>query len=163
MSDEKLRIMQMIKDGKITPEEAVELLEALESPRTDVVKKPQETYKIVAKLDDGQCCRDDVGFSPGVEEECECCSDEEPSTGKKPRWLYVQVREEDGKNVNIKIPISLAKFVNKFIPNEARKEMKDQGIDLDLGGLMDELQKHGEMDLVNIDEGDGKTVRIFTK
>jgi len=162
MSDEKLRIMQMIRDGKITPEEGLELLDALNPPESAVVQQHGEIYKIKTRLDDSSP-DEPSEFRPGDDDTSESFEDDQPGTGKKPKWLYIQVNEEDGKNVNIKIPIGLARFVNKFIPSEARKEMKEQGVDLDIGGLMDELQKHGDLDLVNIDEGDGKTVRIFTK
>ncbi|HDS30401.1 MAG TPA: hypothetical protein ENN67_05085, partial [Firmicutes bacterium] len=82
MKDEKLRIMKLIKEGKITPEEGLELLEAL-------------------------------GTQPAIQDEFESCSDsdDETATGKrKARWLFIKVHEKDGnKNVNIKVPITLAK------------------------------------------------------
>jgi len=123
MNEEKIRIMQMVKDGTLSPEEGLDLIESL-----------------------GRHHKGESNHCPHG----------------KAKWLYIQVNEEDGKNVNIKVPLSLVKFAGKFIPNEAKKELKEQGIELDLDGILSSLQDEGEMNLVEINDEDGKTVRIFT-
>lgn len=40
MDEERLRVLQMLKDGKITPEEAVKLIEALESTEESIPDEP---------------------------------------------------------------------------------------------------------------------------
>ncbi len=146
MNEEKLRIMEMIKDGTITPEEGLEIIEALGPSQTALVPKP-----------------DDTALVSGFEDKEEAESGDSSEPKRKARWLYIQVNEEDGKNVNIRIPIGLAKFAGKFIPSEAKKQMAEQGVDLDLHGLLEMLEKEGQQNLVEVNEGDGKTVRIFTK
>jgi len=147
MNSEKLRILQMIKDGALSPEEGLDLIDALDSSATPMISSL--SGKAPQALPQGE---------PSDE------ADDETPPAKKPRWLHIQVHDgEDNKNVNIKIPISLARFAGKFIPNDAKKEMKEQGIDLDLEGLMDMLEKEGRQDLVEVNEGEGKTVRIFTR
>ena len=136
VEDERLKIMELIKEGIITPREGLDLLEALGAADKPVA----EPY-------------DDPGKEPASG----------PSRKKKAKWLYIQVNEEDGKNVNIKVPIGMAKLVGNFIPKQAKKEMSKQGIDLDIPELMKALEECGELDMVNVDEGDGKTVRIFVK
>mgnify|MGYP001096700456 CR=1 FL=1 len=144
MDEEKLRILEMIKDGTVSPQEGLELINALASARTPATTESSQT----------------VSFDPGNGNE----EEGEPKKGGKPRWLYINVDDqESGKKVNIRVPITLAKFAGKFIPKEAKHEMKEQGIDLDLTGLLEQLEKEGQQDLVEVMEGDKKIVRIFTK
>lgn len=149
MSDEKLRVLEMIKDGTISPNEGLDLVEALESSERSLIRAtPDEEH-----LDIPVCCSDDE------------TSDSDSPGGKtrKPRWLFIKVNEGDGKVVNIKIPIGLAKFAGKFIPKEAKAAMAGHGIDLDLNGLMKTLEDCGPMNLVEVNEGDGKVVKIYTE
>jgi len=146
MTDEKLKILEMVKDGTISPEEALDLIQAIESSG-----------------------RSPMSFSSPADDS-DTGSDETPegSEGKpkkKPRYLYIKVDDqESGKKVNIRVPIALAKFAGKFIPKHARHEMHAHGIELDLEGLMDVLEKEGEQNLVEIDDEDGrKVVRIYTQ
>ncbi|HHE73799.1 MAG TPA: hypothetical protein ENL37_01765 [Desulfobacteraceae bacterium] len=155
MSEEKLRIMQMIKDGRLTPEEGLELIEAIDSTNKSVAVKPSESFSIT-----------ESSFQPGVSDDFDDEDDNgdggEKPVGRKPRWLRIKVI--DGKKVvKIKVPIGLAKFAGKFIPNEAKKEMKNQGIDLDLDGLLSEIEKQGAMELVNVEDEGGKIVKIITE
>jgi hypothetical protein len=79
--------------------------------------------------------------------------------GRKLR-VVVQSKEEGGENVNISIPLSLAKLVTKFIPKDKRESMKSSGIDVgEILGHIDELEGLDE-DIVNVDSGDEK-VRIY--
>ncbi|RPI98443.1 MAG: hypothetical protein EHM39_07965, partial [Chloroflexi bacterium] len=41
-SEERMRILQMIQEGKITAEEAVQLLEALEESNSDIKRRPSQ-------------------------------------------------------------------------------------------------------------------------
>jgi len=85
-------------------------------------------------------------------------------SGKKPRWLYIKVQDDEkGKNVNIRIPIALAKFANKFIPKHAHAEMKAQGVELDLNGILKTLEDSGQNNLIEVEDGNKKVVQIFTK
>ncbi len=135
VTDERLRILELIKEGNITPTEGLDLLEALGTTGTTQTYEPPQ---------------------PEAGEERE-------APKRKARWLYIQVDDkESNKKVNIKVPLTLAKFAGKFIPKEAKMEMAKQGIDFDLEGLMEVLQEEGEQDLVNVEDGD-ETVRIFIR
>jgi len=154
MNEEKIRIMQMVKDGTISPEEGLDLIEAL--GRTSIVEPAEPEESISEAVIAGSEPLKKGLFGRHRKGESNHCPH------GKAKWLYIQVNEEDGKNVNIKIPLSLAKFAGKFIPNEAKKELKEQGIELDLDGILSILQEEGEMNLVEVNDEDGKTVRIFT-
>jgi len=161
MNDEKLRIMQMVKDGTISPEEGIDLIEALGASK--MVEK-EDTGEAIMQAEPVDEISSDSNWRPHSIHRHHREHREKRHAGRgKAKWLYIQVNEGDGKNVNIRIPLTLAKFAGKFIPNEAKKELKDKGIELDLDGILNTLQEEGEMNLVEVDEGDDKTVRIFTK
>jgi hypothetical protein len=150
MDKEKLRILEMIKDGTVSPQEGLDLINALAASGTPATPASTQTSP-------------PVSFDPCCHPEEEVMSDESQGCCK-PRWLYINVDDqESGKKVNIRVPITLAKFAGKFIPKEARAEMREKGIDLDLTGILDQLTKEGQQDLVEVMEGDKKIVRIYTK
>lgn len=141
--NEKMRILNMLKDGAITAEEAETLLNALE--------KPTAPAEEAIQMKDNR--------------------------GRKPKKLRITVdaggeeRREKAK-VNVNIPISLIKtlgpIVKKSIPNDARKELDTQGIDLDaILSSIDMLVESGlDEDIVNIDADDengGAKVRIYVE
>ncbi|RIH83840.1 SHOCT-like domain-containing protein [Calidithermus roseus] len=110
--EDKRRIMDMVKEGKISVEEAVRLLEAIEpqaaSPRTPgtvAVAVPPAPPAPLAK---------------GIA-----------------KMLRISVNGE-GIKVNVNVPVSLAKFAASFIPPEAKQAMSAQGIDV--AGILDMLK-----------------------
>ncbi len=134
MNEEILKVLEMVREGKISPEDGEKLLSAMgtEAP----VKK----------------------------------------TGKKNSMLRVRVdvKDPDKKEqarVNVNVPLALAKKavgLMSFIPKEAKKELADQGINLDDINLKEliEMFEDGEIteELVNVDTGDdvqGAKVRVY--
>ncbi|HYH03021.1 MAG TPA: hypothetical protein VEC37_07975, partial [Bacillota bacterium] len=111
MSAEKLKILQMIEEQKITASQGMELLKALEEAEPDA--------------------------KPAV-----------VSPGKK--FLRVRVSTDKAK-VNVNVPLNLVKVASKFavfgmgfIPEEARKELENKGIDLsqlDLAELLNLIEQ----------------------
>lgn len=76
--------------------------------------------------------------------------------------LRIIVNSEDGDNVNISIPLKLAGLVKSLIPKEAKKELNNEGIDLEtivnnLNESMDEIDE----DLVQVESANGDKVRIY--
>lgn len=91
-ADERIKILQMVQEGKISAEEAAELLEALdEGVRTDLVGSAS------------------VPAEGAV-------------VGRKPRWFRVRVTDTDsGKpRVNVRLPLSMVsiglKMGSRFSP-----------------------------------------------
>ena len=134
MNEEILKVLEMVREGKVSPEDGEKLLCAMgaEAP----VKKQ----------------------------------------GKKNSMLRVRVdvKDPDKKEqarVNVNVPLALAKKaigLMNFIPKDAKKELADQGIDLDEINLKElfELFEDGEIseELVNVDAGDdvqGAKVRVY--
>jgi hypothetical protein len=90
MHEERIQILKMLEEGKVTAEEAARLLDALDE-------------------------------TPGVER---------TKTGK---WLRIEVTEPrtNKKKVNLRIPMGLAKIAARFIPAKKKKELLEEGIDID--------------------------------
>lgn len=101
MSEERLKILQMVQEGKINAAEGLELLKALEESE------------------------------PKVE-----CSSKTPSRLAN-RFLRIRVHSAGSTKVNVNLPLSLVRVASKFavfgmnyIPEPARREMDQKGIDL---------------------------------
>jgi hypothetical protein len=132
MSEERLKILQMIQEGKINAEEGLELLKALEEsePKADPLPNP--------------------GFSRLTN-----------------RFLRVRVNGPGVTKVNVNVPLSLIKIASKFagqglkfIPEPARVEMEQKGIDLSTINFEELVQmiEQGLVDgkLVDVDVNDPK-------
>jgi polyhydroxyalkanoate synthesis regulator phasin len=108
--EDKKRIMNMVKEGKITAEEAIRLLEAMESGTPQAAPGPGLAYAVAST----------------------------PSSPKGiARMLRIVV---DGEEVKLKVnlPAALAKFAANFIPPETKQQLSTQGIDL--VGILDMLK-----------------------
>jgi hypothetical protein len=132
MSNEKERIINMLDEGKINAEDAAKLLGALGDNSESGEPKP--------KVSDNPALR-----------------------GKKLR-VNVDIKGEDREkvDVNIALPLALAKvasgIITNVIPKEVNKELEAEGINLgalNLGEIVDALTDTDE-DIINVDiDGDG--------
>jgi polyhydroxyalkanoate synthesis regulator phasin len=98
-TEERIQILKMVQEGKISPDEAAQLLEALEESGD----KNQNSSSESAPLD--------------------------PETlGRKPRWLRVRVTDSTSgrKRVNVRLPISM---VNIGLKMGARFSPELEGLD----------------------------------
>ncbi len=98
--EDKKRIMDMVKEGKITVEEALRLLEAMDLGP----KAPSPGYAYAAAT-----------AAP-------------PSRGIA-KMIRIVVDGQDVK-VKVNLPAALAKFAASFIPPEAKQQLSSQGIDI---------------------------------
>ena len=130
-TEERVKILQMVQDGKITAEEGAQLLEALEgSVRAGT---PPEPYP---------------SSTPTL-----------PSLGRKPQWFRVRVTDAvTGKpRVNVRLPIGMVgiglKMGSRFAP-----EM--EGLDTNELMQMIQSGEIGQIVDVS-DEEDGEHVEVF--
>ncbi len=124
MKNEVLRILKLVEEGKLSSEEAAELIKEVEG----ISQEPEKISK--------------------------------PSQKK---FIFVQIRSEDGDNVDIKLPLSMANLLKATIPGVISKsapQMDVEGITNQISAALEELSST-EGDLVNIMSSDGSTVRIF--
>jgi len=149
MSEERRRILQMLGEGKITADEAEELLDAIEK----------------------QYRTDDVEVSTfGTDAD----SENEKKHSKKPKFLRIIVEPKDGgkgEKVNIRIPmmllragVKLASVVPGGAKDKINDKMKEQGIDIDLNNLdsksLDEIVTGLGSMCIDVDD-DKEKVKIF--
>jgi hypothetical protein len=91
MDEDRMQILKMLEEGKITSDDAAKLLDAMVSDR------PAES-------------------APG---------------GGKRLLIRVTDTRTGKKKVNVKIPIALAKIAAKFIPAKSRRQLAEEGVDVD--------------------------------
>jgi len=147
MASEKSRILNLLRDGAITPEEAERLLDALES-RENPAPEPVEAVVL----------KDTRGRKP-----------------KKLRITVDSNEKCSGKaKVNVSIPISLVRSLGPIalssIPKDARREMEAQGVDIKaiLAQVEELIESGSEEDFVNVDTGNGEgeegsKVRVYVE
>lgn len=143
MSEERIRILQMVADKKVTIEEAERLLTALESAgRPEREDKVETTDKSSAK------------FLHVVVQK------KQGPSGRK-------------EDVNIRIPLALVKAgvkLGRLLPGQAQDKvssaLRDKGIDIDLGHIdtdtLNQLIEALRTMSIDVDTDDEK-VRIFSE
>ncbi|MEW5924259.1 MAG: hypothetical protein AB1746_09750 [Candidatus Zixiibacteriota bacterium] len=146
MSEERMQILKMLAEGKITAEQAEKLLDAIGEKSQDV--------------------------KPEVKEE-KTGNKEQSKSGEKPKCLRIMVTGKHGKgdNVNIRIPLQLIRAgvkMKSLLPFEVREKlstkMKINNVDWDIKNMdeesMNDFFKSLKEMSIDIDEDD-ETVKIF--
>lgn len=139
MNAEKRKVLDMLAAGKITPDEAEQLLNRL-AP------------------DDAE------GNAPGIAAGTD--GSEGKAGAKKLRYLRVFVDKPDRDNVNIRLPLKLVMTgikLSALVPRKAGRQLTEQGIDLShLGKLKGEELNNALADLdIDIETEKGDKVRVF--
>jgi hypothetical protein len=122
----------------------------------------EERMKILKMLEEGKIKADEAARL--LEAVGEGGAGTEAPSGKgRGKTLHVRVFKggSERPNVNVNIPLSLAKWALKFVPADAKARMGDKDIDVDeLGTLLDEGA--GEVITVH-DEDKNERVEIYIK
>lgn len=134
MAESRKKILEMLASKKISVDEASMLLEKLSAAPVE----------------------------PAVE-----CG-ERPEAARNLKYLRVVVDSTDGDKVNIRVPLSLIRTgikLGSLIPKDAAETMSEKGIDLSGLSELDEneLVKLLSELKVDVESGDGETVKIFTE
>ena len=148
MSEDRVRILNMLAEGKITAEEAERLLDALESrtPNTAAAGSVPSAIK----------------------------GDPTPLLNALPKFLHVKVDGEEGEKVDVKVPLALVRSglkLTSLIPPQAMDQINEQmaqsGMSIDFTNFkpedIDELiEALREME-VNVDGKNGEKVRVYAE
>ena len=135
-SEEKIQILKMLEEKKITAEQAEKLLKA-----TDSVGSKAEPGKPIVK-------HQPESRSSGKE-------------GMKGKFKVV-VESADGDNVVITLPLMLAKLAVNMIPKNKMAEIKTEGIDIEqIVNNIDDFVDMVNEDIVNVESANGDVVRIY--
>ena len=108
--EDKKRIMDMVKEGRISVEEALRLIEAMDKPQAKPAHSPAYAYNQATAT--------------------------APAKGIA-KMIRIIVDGQDVK-VKVNVPASLAKFASNFIPVDAQNQLASQGIDI--AGILDMLK-----------------------
>ena len=134
--EERMKILTMVQEGKISPEDAAQLLDAINAtPASSPRRAPAPP-----------------AYQPSPDEDS-------PALGRKPRWLRVRVTDTDSgrPRFNVRLPISMVsvglKMGSKFAP---------QVEGLDANELMSIIESGELGQIVDVyDEEDGEHVEVF--
>jgi len=136
MSDEERgRILRMVAEGKLSPEEAADLLEAL-------LPAPETRMHSHAGIP-----------GPGFVNPPQ---PPQPPWGRRARAVVIQVREGGESKVNIRIPISLTKAAGKFIPRQAQAHLSKYEINLQ--EFLDDLTESDRGTLLEVKDGENRVL-----
>jgi len=139
-SEERLQILRMVQEGKITAEEGMHLLEALASPTVRSEPPPPPALSEIPAIPQPPA------------------SSESPSL-RTPRWFRVRVTDTNsGKvRVNVRLPINV---INAGMKMGARFSPEVEGLKIDdLSALINSGTIGQIVDVY--DEEDGEHVEVF--
>lgn len=142
MSSEKMKILEMIQEGKLTAAEGMDLLKAIEEGNS---------HKATSQISENVLVRKEL-----------------LSTGE--RFLRVRVVGEKSLKVNVNVPLSLISSASKlvvyamsFVPADKRTELEKKGIDLqslDVEGFARILEESLDGKIVDVEVADPEEGRI---
>ena len=146
MSEDRTRILTMLAEGRITPDEAERLLDVLEPRRTGAPA--------------GEAA------APAVK------GDPAPLLNALPRYLRVNVDGTKGEKVDVKVPLALVRSglkLTSLIPPQAmdkiNEQMADKGLSIDFSNLrpgdIDELMEALREMEINVNGKNGEKVRVY--
>jgi hypothetical protein len=146
---ERMKVLGMLRDGTLTPEQAEVLLRQLEASRVD---PSPNIYP-----GDEAAARGESRLGPVIAER---------PTPKNPRYLRIRINSDKGDRVNVRVPMALIRTgigLSKLLPESARDSVQEQGIDLDgLSNLdADELVRALADMTIDVDSHDGAKVELF--
>lgn len=131
MREDQLKILKMLEEGKITAEEAAQLLGVIgaETPASE------ET---------------EVNTSMGLR-----------SLKGRKLCIRVEDLQTGKKKANIRIPLKLARMADRMIPKDAKREMEEQGIVLgDILNGLEDLEGNTLVDVVDDENGQHVSITI---
>lgn len=136
MSAETKKVLEMLVEGKITPEDA---------------------EKLLGKLSGSSSERDPEGTSSTSS------STPSSSVSPKPRHLRIVVDKPGQEQVNVRVPLNFARKGSRLLavlPDRVREKLAEQGINL--VGLDDKAWAETIENMnIDIEQGNGKKVKIF--
>jgi hypothetical protein len=141
MSAERRKVLEMLAAGKITPEEADQLLDRLASPAA------------AAGASEGEAGGAAGGGAGG-------------GRPRAPRFLRVVVDSPERDTINIRLPLGLIRTglkISTLMPRKVSHRLSERGIDLSHLGKLDDEALIAELAALQVDIAaeDGEKVRIF--
>ena len=162
MSEERRKVLDLLAAGTISAEDAERLLEKLAARETSSARGDDDS--IHAAIDDVHAAIEDVGgVAKGIR--TKVWGWQWPNRSR-PRYLRIEVKDNDGEDVNIRLPMGLVRTglkISTMVPNDVDRKLRQQGVDLSaLGQLDDEELVERLRDLnVDVSSAGGERVRVY--
>ncbi len=139
--NKKTKILNMIKENKISAEEGLELIKAL--GKEDEKQEEKKDLEVI-KFNKTDVKDDKLKNLKGK--------------------FVVEVESAAGDNVKINLPLKLARLAVSMIPSEAMSNIREEGIDLseiinNISDIIDDVDD----DIINVESAGGDMVRIYIK
>lgn len=137
--DEKMRILKMVEEGKLSAEQAVNLIDALEQSADS---EHAANY--------GEMSGADFASMPDV-------------ASYDNKMLRIIVDSAEGDKVNVQLPVKIIRQVLKVTGKLPLKSEQLEGIDLDAltCSILECLDNETLGNIVEVSASDGSTVKIF--
>jgi len=147
MSAETKKVLEMLAAGKISQEDAERLLDKLSG---------------ASQFASSDAANPQTGAAGSA-------ATAASATGvKRPRFLHIQVERPGRNNVDVRVPLSIARGGRHwmaFLPVGVAEKLNDYGIQFGSFDEMSDQELQAALDRVNVDiaKGNGKRVRIYAE
>lgn len=147
MSAETKKVLEMLAAGKISAEDAERLLDKLSG-----AAQANES----GTTDAQNAARTSTGAQTAAQ------------GAKRPRYLRIQVERPGRHEVNLRVPLSLARGGRHWmasLPSSVVEKLSEHGIDFGSLGAVSDEEFQAALDRINVDiqKGNGKKVRIYAE
>ncbi len=122
-------------------------------------EQSEERQKILSLVSEGTITADEAVEMLKAVDEAES-REQTPSVAPQKggaRWIHIHVIDDSDK-VDIRLPLGLVNVITSFIPEEARRSMEEQGVNIH--DLMRMVKESGTGKLVEVEEEGGAHVEI---
>ena len=157
--NEVQRILELVKAGRVSRDEAVKLLVAV-APRLAALSEGTRE-RLLALLDEDVPVADVAEMIGGREVRRAVLVGRPPDGGtrKTSRVMRLEVSGSDGGEVRVNLPLGLANFALKLIPRDAQMSLESKGLDMaSLGELLRGDLPDGP--LLEVQGSDGSEIRV---
>ena len=138
-ADERRRILRLVAEGQISPEDAADLLEAVEpEPGVEAPHHPRTPEPPVTPQ---------VMFTDLMREH---------GRARKSRNVVIQIREGGESKVNLRIPMNLTKAAGKFLPRQAQQYLGKY--DINLPEFLEDLAEADSGAILEVKDGENKVL-----
>ena len=138
--DEKMRILKMVEEGKISAEQAIGLLDAL-----------------------GGTAAEENGAQTKAEDHVQAAVTTAPDASYENKMLRIVVDTTTGDKVNVQLPVKIIRQVLKVTGKLPIQAEGMQNIDLDAltASILECLDNETLGNIVDVSASDGTTVKVF--
>lgn len=148
MSAETKKVLEMLAAGKISADDAERLLDKLSGGAAQATESGATDSQTAA------------GAAAGAQTAAQ--------GAKRPRYLHIQVERPGRHEVNMRVPLSLARGGRHwmaFLPSGVAEKLSEHGINFDSLDAMSDEEFQAALDRVNVNiqSGNGKKVRIYAE